>query len=117
MTANVQVFGRRDCETIGALLRPATEKRQGTKSREVGHRLGSKRYEDCMSALAPMEGMTPARGDVGVERGGHLGERAECINGRVGGPIDGMGSKGGNPHRRMLPQLLRSGMKVAQEGI
>jgi hypothetical protein len=27
MTANVQV--RRDCETIGALLRPATEKRQG----------------------------------------------------------------------------------------
>jgi hypothetical protein len=45
-----------------------------------------------MSALAPMEGMTPARGDVGVE-------------------------KGGNPHRRMLPQLLRSGMKVAQEGI
>jgi hypothetical protein len=30
MTANVQVFGRRDCETIGALLRPATEKRQGT---------------------------------------------------------------------------------------
>jgi hypothetical protein len=46
----VQVFGRRDCETIRALLRPATEKRQGTKSREFGHRLGSKRYEDCMSA-------------------------------------------------------------------
>jgi hypothetical protein len=55
MTANVQV--RRDCETIGALLRPATEKRR-TKSREVGYRLGSKRYEDCTSAPASMEGMT-----------------------------------------------------------
>jgi hypothetical protein len=58
MTANVQVFGRRDCETIGALLRPATETRQDTKSREVGYRLGSKRYEDCTSAPASMEGMT-----------------------------------------------------------
>jgi hypothetical protein len=56
MNANVQV--RRDCETIGALPRPATEKRQGTKSREVGYRLGSKRYEDCTSAPASMEGMT-----------------------------------------------------------
>jgi len=33
----VQVFGRRHAETMGALGRPASEKRQGTKSREVGH--------------------------------------------------------------------------------
>jgi hypothetical protein len=33
----------------------------------------------------------------------------------VGGPS--LGSKGGNPHRRTLAQLLRFGMKVAQEGI
>ena len=32
----VQVFGRRDDEAIHAELRPASEKRQGTKSREVG---------------------------------------------------------------------------------
>jgi hypothetical protein len=31
----VQVFGRRDDYTINALLRPASKKRQGTKSREV----------------------------------------------------------------------------------
>ena len=35
-SAFVQVFGRRDDEAIHAELRPASEKRQGTKSREVG---------------------------------------------------------------------------------
>jgi hypothetical protein len=33
MSLNVQVFGRRHDESMGALKRPATEKRQGTKSR------------------------------------------------------------------------------------
>ena len=32
----VQVFGRRDADTIPALLRPASKKRQGTKSRKWG---------------------------------------------------------------------------------
>jgi hypothetical protein len=32
----VQVFGRRQRRAIHALRRPAFEKRQGTKSREVG---------------------------------------------------------------------------------
>jgi hypothetical protein len=35
VSATVQVFGRRDEETIHALWRPASKKRQGTKSREV----------------------------------------------------------------------------------
>jgi hypothetical protein len=35
MTACVQVFGRRDAETIRALLCPASKKRQGTKSRDA----------------------------------------------------------------------------------
>jgi hypothetical protein len=35
MAAYVQVFGRREDETIHALRRPASEKRQGTKSRNV----------------------------------------------------------------------------------
>jgi hypothetical protein len=38
MSLAVQVFGRRNAETIHALLRPASEKRQGRKSRLVGHR-------------------------------------------------------------------------------
>ena len=38
------------CRSIHALRRPAAEKRQGTKSREVGHRWGSGRYGDYMSA-------------------------------------------------------------------
>src|SRR6266851_2949323 len=35
MSGFVQVFGRRDADTIHALLQPASKKRQGTKSREV----------------------------------------------------------------------------------
>ncbi len=38
MTGLVQVFGCRHDEAIHTLRRPASEKRQGTKSREVGHR-------------------------------------------------------------------------------
>src|SRR5260370_39735465 len=37
-SAVVQVFGCRHDEAIHELWRPASEKRQGTKSREVGHR-------------------------------------------------------------------------------
>ena len=32
--------------TLRTLSGPASKKRQGTKSREVGHRLGSERYGD-----------------------------------------------------------------------
>ena len=35
-STHVQVFGRRDDEAIPGHRRPASEKRQGTKSREVG---------------------------------------------------------------------------------
>jgi hypothetical protein len=41
----VQVFGCRHDDAIHALRRPASEKRQGTKSREVGHRRCRGRYE------------------------------------------------------------------------
>jgi hypothetical protein len=37
----VQVFGRRHDDPFHALWRPASKKRQGTKSREVGHWRGS----------------------------------------------------------------------------
>ena len=41
MSVLVQVFGRRHEEAIHALRRPASEKRQCTKSREVGHWLAA----------------------------------------------------------------------------
>ena len=42
----VQVFGRQHDEPFHALWRPASKKRQGTKSREVGHRRCRGRYGD-----------------------------------------------------------------------
>ena len=68
-------------EAIPAPYRPASEMHQGTKSRGVGHRQCSGRYE--VLASLSIEGMAPARGDVGVERGRHLVGSAECINGRL----------------------------------
>ena len=41
---NILIYSARHCETIHALGRPASEKRQGTKSRGVGHRRCSGRY-------------------------------------------------------------------------
>jgi hypothetical protein len=49
MSGYVQVFGRRNAETIPTLGQPASEKRQGTKSRGVGHRQCSGRYGDLAS--------------------------------------------------------------------
>jgi hypothetical protein len=46
MSADVQVFGRRDNETIHALWWPAFEKRQGTKSRSVVRWRCGRRYGD-----------------------------------------------------------------------
>jgi hypothetical protein len=74
---------------LRTLRQPASKKRQGTKSREVGHGLGSKRYGDLMSAPSSMVGGTLARRQSNVcregkpgECNGHLGERSECINTR-----------------------------------
>ena len=51
MSASVQVFGRRDDETLPALRRPASEKRQGTKSRWVTGRGCRGRYGDFAASL------------------------------------------------------------------
>jgi hypothetical protein len=50
MTPFVQVFGCRHGETILTLGGPASEKRQGTKSRGVGRRRCSGRYGDLAPA-------------------------------------------------------------------
>ena len=58
MSARVLVFGCRHDVAIRALRWPATEKRQGTKSREIEDRLNSERYEDLMRAPSSMIGVT-----------------------------------------------------------
>jgi hypothetical protein len=85
----VQVFGRRDDEAIPALMRPAAEKRQGTKSREVGYGLDSERYGDLMLAPIWMVEVTLVGCDLHVcaqARSGtcseHFGVRLERISGQ-----------------------------------
>jgi hypothetical protein len=75
-------------ETLHTLSDPASKKRQGTKSRAVGQRLGSERYGDLMLAPTWMVRATRARRRMHVctcwrsrECGGHFGGHAECING------------------------------------
>ena len=46
----VQVFGRRHDEAIDALMRPATEKCQGTKSRSEVHRWCGGLYGELTAA-------------------------------------------------------------------
>ncbi|MGA3000053.1 hypothetical protein [Bradyrhizobium sp.] len=46
-------FRRPECRSIDALRRPAAEKRQGTKSREVEHRRGRGRYEEVLDLGNP----------------------------------------------------------------
>ena len=59
MSPSVQVFGRRDDEAIPAHRRPASEKRQGTKSREVWHWRCCGRYGDLMAAPGWRVDVTP----------------------------------------------------------
>jgi len=81
--------GRRRHERRRALRRPASKKRQGTKSREVWRRLCSERYGDLIFAPAVIVGAMPAPGDLdGCARGslegcnGHLGRGVDRIDGR-----------------------------------
>jgi hypothetical protein len=50
MSLPVQVFGRWNAETIRALWQPASEKRQGRKSRSVVQRRCGGRYGDFAAA-------------------------------------------------------------------
>jgi hypothetical protein len=43
---NILIYSARRRETLRTLNWPASKKRQGTKSREVWHRVGSERYGD-----------------------------------------------------------------------
>jgi hypothetical protein len=65
-SAVAQVFGCRHDEAIHALRRPASEKRQGTKSREVGHRRCRGRYGD-LAAVHDLSADLSAEGCIGLE--------------------------------------------------
>jgi hypothetical protein len=60
-SAPVQVFGRRNDETDRTLVRPATKKRQGTKSRGVGRWLAARAMGDLISAPNSFAGGRPTR--------------------------------------------------------
>src|SRR5271166_6810116 len=66
----VQVFGRRHDERRLAHRRPASKKRQGTKSREVWGRVGSQRYGDLIFASIMTVGAKLAPGDLDRVRKG-----------------------------------------------
>ena len=53
-------------ETFRTLREPASKKRQGTKSREVGHRPSSGRYGSLMPAPMSMMGGTPGRRQLDI---------------------------------------------------
>jgi hypothetical protein len=88
ISASVQVFGRRHDERHLTLGRPASKKRQGTKSREVWRRQCRGRYGDLIFAPAVMVGAMPTPGDLhecaqsleGCNR--YLGRRVDRIDGR-----------------------------------
>jgi len=76
-------------ETLHTLNWPASKKRQGTKSREVGHRPSSGRYADLMSAPLLMVSATRVRGDVmsayrRTEESGGASRRAREVQQRTG---------------------------------
>ena len=61
VAAFVQVFSRRQRKSHHALRRPAAEKRQGTKSREVGHWLAASPMGILISAPTSFAGERPTR--------------------------------------------------------
>jgi len=66
MSLLVLVFGRRQQSDTPHAQLTAVQKAQGTKSREVGHQLGSERYVDLMRAPTSMIDVTLAGFDLGV---------------------------------------------------
>jgi hypothetical protein len=90
MSLLVQVFGRRHDEPFHTLWRPASKKRQGTKSREVWHWRCGGRYGDLMAAPSWRVDITPTgcgRRISPLARleaySRHLGKRLERIKERT----------------------------------
>jgi hypothetical protein len=109
MAAFVQVFRCRHCETIRALRRPASEKRQGRKSRWVGHRRCRGLYGDLASGCrAGRYGRSGRAGRFGSKVGwarGHErvnGLSGDAISDAVSGPSGVSTQVGAPPVERVL---------------
>jgi len=82
-----------NAEVLRTLSELASKKRQGTKSRDFGERLGSEGYGDLMLAPSSLAGATLGRGDLdawtqgGRERDKGVSTGAGCID-RGDGCID-----------------------------
>jgi hypothetical protein len=110
MAAIVQVFRCRHCETIRALRRPASEKRQGRKSRWVGHRRCRGLYGDLASGCrAGRYGRSGRAGRFGSKVGwarGHErvnGLSGDAISDAVSGP-SGVSTQVGAPPVESRPE-------------
>ena len=72
-----------NAEVLRTLSELASKKRQGTKSRDFGERLGSEGYGDLMLAPSSLAGATLGRGDLDAwTQGGR--ERDKGVSAGVG---------------------------------
>jgi hypothetical protein len=120
----VQVFGRRNVEPIHALVGPASEKRQGTKSRWVGH-------WRCRGLYGELSGASSSKRMTRSGRAHGFGPRRRCRCGAeradrrfldqngaaVAGQSDGSTQAGALPveSRREWRVLLR--WRIVSDGI
>ena len=120
----VQVFGRRNAKPIRALGRPASEKRQGTKSRWVGHWRCRGLYGELSGASGskrtrrsgPTHGFDPRRGcRCGAER---ADRRFVDRNGAGGaGRSDGPTQAGAMPVEIRREWLVSLRFRIGNDGI
>ena len=120
MSAIVQVFGRRHDEAIDALMRPATEKRQGTKSRWSVWWRCREHYGDLVAAAGLVsldcsgwgDGSAGEYGDWragGALRGDVCGVRADKIG--------GLARARALPVERLRERLVRGRWWVNGDGV
>ena len=124
VAAVVQVFGRRNAKPIRALGRPASEKRQGTKSRWVGHWRCRGLYGELSGASGskrtrrsgPTHGFDPRRGcRCGAER---ADRRFVDRNGAGGaGRSDGPTQAGAMPVEIRREWLVSLRFRIGNDGI
>ena len=80
MSACVQVFGCRHDEAIHALRRPASEKRQGTKSRKWGTGGAAGVYGDLAAVLRTVLSVTTMFADKPHRPNGRMRAAISCFD-------------------------------------
>jgi hypothetical protein len=93
---NILIYSARNAEPIHALRRPASEKRQGTKSRWVGHGGCSKHYGELAAALVGRRSGGSGRRDrFGSEDGGRCWYKPvdRTVHDQIGGASAGQSDR------------------------